>query len=74
MGRGGHIGCDAAAAHKVVPLMLLRIIPASMVVRRPHRMIERHVVAYRRQWLIVVSGFIETLPTKSLKPARMLIR
>ena len=32
-----------------------------MPVRRPHRMIERHVVAYRRQWLIVVSGFFEPL-------------
>ncbi|MEQ1872643.1 MAG: ABC transporter permease [Ilumatobacteraceae bacterium] len=41
--------------------MLLRIIPASMIVRRPHRMIERHIVAYKRQWLIVVSGFFEPL-------------
>jgi lipooligosaccharide transport system permease protein len=40
---------------------LLRILPPAMVVRRPHRMIERHVVAYRRQWLIVVSGFFEPL-------------
>ena len=40
---------------------LLRIIPPAMVVRRPHRMIERHLVAYRRQWLIVVSGFFEPL-------------
>lgn len=40
---------------------LLRIIPPAMVVRRPHRMIERHIVAYRRQWLIVVSGFFEPL-------------
>lgn len=40
---------------------LLRIVPAGYVVRRPHRMIERHVVAYRRQWLIVVSGFFEPL-------------
>ncbi|MBI4884007.1 MAG: ABC transporter permease [Actinobacteria bacterium] len=41
--------------------MLLRIVPPALVVRRPHRMIERHVVAYRRQWLIVVSGFFEPL-------------
>jgi lipooligosaccharide transport system permease protein len=40
---------------------LLRILPPAMVIRRPHRMIERHVVAYRRQWLIVVSGFFEPL-------------
>jgi len=40
---------------------LLRIVPADFVVRRPHRMIERHVVAYRRQWLIIVSGFFEPL-------------
>lgn len=41
--------------------IFLRILPPAMVVRRPHRMIERHVVAYRRQWLIIVSGFFEPL-------------
>lgn len=42
--------------------IFLRIIPMSTFrVRRPHRMIERHVMAYRRQWLIVVSGFFEPL-------------
>lgn len=40
---------------------LLRIVPPAYVVRRPHRMIERHIAAYRRQWLIVVSGFFEPL-------------
>ncbi len=40
---------------------LLRIVPRDFVVRRPQRMIERHLVAYRRQWLIVVSGFFEPL-------------
>jgi lipooligosaccharide transport system permease protein len=40
---------------------LLRIVPPAYVVRRPHRMIERHLIAYRRQWLIVVSGFFEPL-------------
>ncbi|MEZ5222977.1 MAG: ABC transporter permease [Ilumatobacteraceae bacterium] len=40
---------------------VLRIVPESFAVRRPHRMIERHVVAYRRQWLIVFSGFFEPL-------------
>ena len=39
----------------------LRIAPYTFGVRRPQRMIERHVVAYRRQWLIVVSGFFEPL-------------
>jgi lipooligosaccharide transport system permease protein len=43
----------------------LRIIPVSYLsglgLRRPHRMIERHVMAYRRQWLIVFSGFFEPL-------------
>jgi lipooligosaccharide transport system permease protein len=41
--------------------LLFRILPPSMIVRRPHRMIERHVVAYRRQWLIIFSGFFEPL-------------
>lgn len=39
----------------------LRILPAGFTARRPLRMIERHVVAYRRQWLIIVSGFFEPL-------------
>ena len=39
----------------------LRIVPREFVVRRPQRMLERHIVAYRRQWLIVVSGFFEPL-------------
>ena len=41
--------------------MLLRIIPPELVVRRPQRMVERHVLAYRRQWLLIVSGFFEPL-------------
>ncbi len=41
--------------------LLLRVVPPGFVVRRPHRMIERHFVAYRRQWLIIVSGFFEPL-------------
>ena len=40
---------------------LLRIVPVGFVIRRPHRMIERHLVAYRRQWIIIVSGFFEPL-------------
>jgi lipooligosaccharide transport system permease protein len=40
---------------------VLRIVPETFLVRRPHRMIERHVVAYRRQWMIVFSGFFEPL-------------
>lgn len=39
----------------------LRIVPVGFVIRRPHRMIERHLVAYRRQWIIIVSGFFEPL-------------
>jgi len=41
--------------------LTFRILPPVLAVRRPQRMIERHVVAYRRQWLIVVSGFFEPL-------------
>jgi lipooligosaccharide transport system permease protein len=41
--------------------MLLRIIPPDLVARRPQRMVERHVLAYRRQWLLIVSGFFEPL-------------
>jgi len=41
--------------------LLLRIMPPGMAIRRPQRMVERHMVAYRRQWLIIVSGFFEPL-------------
>jgi lipooligosaccharide transport system permease protein len=42
--------------------MVLRILPPTMRdVRRPQRMVERNVVAYQRQWLILFSGFFEPL-------------
>ena len=42
--------------------MVLRMLPATMRdVRRPQRMVERNVVAYQRQWLILFSGFFEPL-------------
>ena len=59
-----HRGGNASHAPKAVPMSanVLRILPTQyVVVGRPQRMIERHVVAYRRQWLIVVSGFFEPL-------------
>ena len=40
---------------------LLRITPSTFSFRRPARMIERHTVAYRRQWMLIVSGFFEPL-------------
>ncbi|MFM7044319.1 MAG: ABC transporter permease [Ilumatobacteraceae bacterium] len=40
---------------------LLRIVPSGFAIRRAPRMIERHLVVYRRQWLILVSGFFEPL-------------
>lgn len=40
---------------------LLRITPSGFSFRRPVRMIERHTVAYRRQWMLIVSGFFEPL-------------
>ena len=40
---------------------LLRIAPSTFSFRRPARMIERHTVAYRRQWMLIVSGFFEPL-------------
>ena len=42
--------------------MVLRMFPPMLRdVRRPQRMVERNVVAYRRQWLILFSGFFEPL-------------
>ena len=41
---------------------VLRIVPPMLRdVRRPQRMVERNVVAYRRQWIILLSGFFEPL-------------
>jgi lipooligosaccharide transport system permease protein len=39
----------------------LRILPTMRDVRRPQRMVERNVVAYRRQWIVLLSGFFEPL-------------
>ena len=42
--------------------IVLRMFPPMLRdVRRPQRMVERNVVAYRRQWLILFSGFFEPL-------------
>ena len=42
--------------------LLLRMLPPTLRdVRRPQRMVARNVVAYRRQWLIIFSGFFEPL-------------
>jgi lipooligosaccharide transport system permease protein len=41
---------------------VLRILPSMLRdVRRPQRMVERNVVAYRRQWILLLSGFFEPL-------------
>jgi lipooligosaccharide transport system permease protein len=41
---------------------VLRILPPTLrEVRRPQRMVQRNIVAYRRQWLILFSGFFEPL-------------
>jgi lipooligosaccharide transport system permease protein len=41
---------------------ILRIVPPMLRdVRRPQRMVERNVIAYRRQWIILLSGFFEPL-------------
>jgi lipooligosaccharide transport system permease protein len=40
----------------------LRVFPPMLRdVRRPQRMVERNVTVYRRQWLILLSGFFEPL-------------
>jgi lipooligosaccharide transport system permease protein len=42
--------------------MVLRMLPPMLRdVRRPQRMVERNIVAYRRQWLLLLSGFFEPL-------------
>jgi lipooligosaccharide transport system permease protein len=41
---------------------VLRILPPMLRdVRRPQRMVERNIVAYKRQWIILLSGFFEPL-------------
>lgn len=42
--------------------LVMRILPPMLRdVRRPQRMVGRNVVAYRRQWLVIFSGFFEPL-------------
>jgi len=42
--------------------VVLRVLPPMLRdVRRPQRMVERNVIAYRRQWIILFSGFFEPL-------------
>jgi lipooligosaccharide transport system permease protein len=42
--------------------LVLRMLPPMLRdVRRPQRMVGRNVVAYRRQWMIIFSGFFEPL-------------
>lgn len=44
------------------PLLILRIVPSTLLLaRRPHRMIERSVMSYRRNWMVLVTGFVEPL-------------
>lgn len=47
----------------VPPVMpLARVVPPVWrLARRPHRMVERSLMAYRRTWMIFVSGFFEPL-------------
>ena len=41
---------------------LLRIVPPVVrIARRPHRMVERQLMCYRRTWPILLSGFFEPL-------------
>jgi lipooligosaccharide transport system permease protein len=40
---------------------LLRVVPPIYGVRRARHMFERHLLAYQRQWIIIVSGFFEPL-------------
>lgn len=41
--------------------LVTRLLPVVVTHRRPHRMWERHAAVYRRQWIIIVSGFFEPL-------------
>ena len=46
----------------VNPAAMTRIVPAAVFdVRRPHRMIERSAMVYRRDWMVLVTGFFEPL-------------
>ena len=44
------------------PAAATRIVPATVFdVRRPHRMVERSLMTYRRNWLVIVTGVFEPL-------------
>lgn len=42
-----------------VPRTVGRVAPAGLFGRRPWRVVERNAMAYRRQWVIFLTGFIE---------------
>jgi lipooligosaccharide transport system permease protein len=42
-----------------VPRPVGRVLPAGVFGRRPVRIVERNVMAYRRQWALFLTGFIE---------------
>ena len=44
------------------PAAATRIVPAVVFdIKRPHRMVERSIMTYRRSWLVLVTGFFEPL-------------
>ena len=44
------------------PASATRIVPAVLLdVKRPHRLVERSFMSYRRNWLLFVTGFLEPL-------------
>ena len=41
---------------------MTRIVPGVLFdIRRPHRLVERSVMVYRRSWMVIFSGFFEPL-------------
>ena len=41
--------------------MITGLASSALDLRRPHRMVERSVMVYRRGWMVIVSGFFEPL-------------
>ena len=41
--------------------MITGLASSALELRRPHRMVERSVMVYRRGWMVIVSGFFEPL-------------
>jgi lipooligosaccharide transport system permease protein len=50
-----------AGVHEAVGAVITSMVLTATAARRPQRMVERSLMVYRRNWMVIVSGFFEPL-------------